>query len=171
MSAMEAEAGQRDDWMVLVDPHWQSAGCPQAPPPEAIIGGWLLDKEGNPGLFQPNPQYVPADDKPSDPVDAVMRLVARGADIGSEIIFAVRDGVVEIGCDADDQPLIGCAPDGAACVVVVTAAVHKRGIDVEHWNPIPGAQLPQIVPEGVDIMLNPGSPVALQLCTEALIQE
>ncbi|MGW4720361.1 hypothetical protein [Nocardia sp. NPDC004260] len=97
----------------------------------------------------------------------MLRLAADGADI----VSAVHNSVVEIGCDEDDQPLIGFAPDGVACIVVATAAVYKRGVEVERWNAAPGSVLPQIAPTNVDIMLNPAGSAPFRLRTEALAQD
>ncbi|MEV5839501.1 hypothetical protein [Nocardia sp. NPDC052112] len=66
-----------------------------------MIGGY-----GVPGPFDPNPSYVPADEAlPTDPLDAVlMRLVADGDHGGGdEIIAALRDAVVKIGCDDQNE--------------------------------------------------------------------
>ncbi|MEV6429936.1 type VII secretion system-associated protein [Nocardia sp. NPDC051463] len=160
-------AGQDEKWVALVDPRWQPTDSEKVPPPSMVVGAWMLDEDVA-GLFQPNPEYVPADDSPSDPLDAVLRKIADGADVGDEVVPVLRKSMVEVGCDEHDQPLLGFAPDGVACVVVATAAIHKSGIDVERWNPIPGGMLPEICPAGADIMLNPGGAAAFRLCTEAL---
>ncbi|MFR9774081.1 type VII secretion system-associated protein [Nocardia sp. SC052] len=171
MGETSPDAGESAGWIALTDPRLQPADSSEPTPPEAIVGGWVLNEDGSPGLFEPNPSYMPADGSPSDPVDAVLRLVAAGADAAGEIVPAIHGALVEIGCDDDDQPLIGRDPDGVACVVVVTAAVHKYGLDVERWALVPGALLPNIVPPGVDIMLNPAGPAAMRLRTDALTQQ
>ncbi|MFQ6393922.1 type VII secretion system-associated protein [Nocardia sp. KC 131] len=165
-----ATPGQKENWVALVDPRWQPTDPSEVPPPSMIVGAWLLEEDAA-GLFQPNPEYVPDDNSPSDPLDAVLRQIADGADAGGEVVPLLRKSMVEVGCDEHDQPLLGFAPDGVACVVVVTAAAHKRGIDVERWNAIPGGLLPQICPAGADIMLNPSGSAAFRLRTEALTRE
>ncbi|WP_051164354.1 type VII secretion system-associated protein [Nocardia testacea] len=164
-----ADMTRQDNWSMLVDPRWQD-GAPEATPPsELIVGGWLLDANGAAGPFQPNPDYEPADDTtPTDPTDAVLRRLAHGDDVGGEIVPTLLDAVVEIGCDEFDEPLVGRAPDGAPCVAVATAAVHKRRVEAARWWPIQGCELPGIVPVGVDILLNPGSPDQFRLHTSAL---
>ncbi|WP_159851254.1 type VII secretion system-associated protein [Nocardia sp. CY41] len=164
--------GEQESWVVQVDRRWNPSNPSETPPSSMILGGWMLDGD-TAGPFQPNPNYIPSgDDVPCDPVDAVLRLAADDADdVGADIISAIRNSVVEIGCDEDDQPLIGFAPDGVACIVVATAAVYKRGVEVKRWNAAPGSVLPQIVPTNVDIMLNPAGPAPFRLRTEALGQD
>ncbi|WP_051133066.1 type VII secretion system-associated protein [Nocardia paucivorans] len=160
---------RRDNWLMLVDPRWQESASAAVPPEEMIVGGWLLGEDGEPGPFQPNPNYLPADDSaPTDPTDAVLRRSVRGDDVGDEIVPTLRDAVVEIGCDEYNEPLVGSAPDGVPCVAVVTAAVHKRRVDADRWWPVPGSALPDLVPPGVDILINPGSPAQFRLLTRAL---
>lgn len=167
MNKEESVGSDREDWVVQVDPRWQPSETSQVPPSSMILGGWMLDGDIA-GPFQPNPEYLPAGDSPCDPVDAVLRLATGGDDVGAEIVSAVRNSVVDVGCDEHDQPLIGTSPDGIACIVVATAVVYKQGVDVERWNPILGSLLLQIVPPDVDIMLNPEGPAPFRLRAEAL---
>lgn len=163
---------QQGDWLVLVVPSRQESAPEVMSPPEVILGGWMLDEDGNPGPFEPNPNYIPVDDSlPTDPVDAVLRrIVAGDAVAGDDIIAALRDAVVEIGCDEQDEPLVGPAPDGVPCVAVATAAIHKHRVEADRWWPVLGATLPEIVPPDVDIWLNPGDPAQFRLLTQSLRQ-
>ncbi|MEU7765439.1 type VII secretion system-associated protein [Nocardia sp. NPDC049190] len=163
-----SDSGRREDWVVLVDPRWRSSAASDVPPSSMMVGAWMLD-EGVPGPFEPNPGYMPAEDgAPSDPIDAVLRLAADGADVGGEIVPAVRGAVVEVACDEHDQLMVGLSPDGIRCIAVVTAATHKRHVEAQRWNPVLGRMLPQVLPSGVDIMVNPGSPAQFRLRAEAL---
>jgi hypothetical protein len=160
---------RQDNWFVLLDPAWQPANPQTQAPPEAIVGGWMLDEDGKAGPFQPNPDYVPGDEStPTDPTDAVLRLIAAGQDVRDQLVPTVRDAVLEIAVDDHDQPIVSPAPDGVPCVLVVTASAHKARVDAQNWWPVVGAMLPEIVPDGVDILLNPGGPASFRLSTEAL---
>ncbi|MET8800703.1 type VII secretion system-associated protein [Nocardia sp. NPDC004568] len=163
-------ADLRERWLFLLDPIWQQSAAPDSePPPEAIVGGWYFDSHGERGPFEPNPQYIPAEDSvPTDPVDAVVRLAIDGDDIGAQIAPTLRDAMVEVACDERDQPVVGPAPDGTPCLAVVTAAVHKRRIVADRWHRVVGSALPDLTPVGVDLLLNPGSPTQFRLFTEAL---
>lgn len=154
---------RQGDWFVLPAPSWDSDGPSATPPPEATVGGWMVEEDGTIGPFEPNPGYRPADDTPSDPIDAMLRLIATGEELGDELVATIRHSVVEIGCDTDNTPLIGAAPDGAPCVVVATAAVQKQALDVDSWVRTLGSDLPRIVHQGVSIMLNPSGVAPFRL--------
>lgn len=105
---------------------------------------------------------------PSDPIDAVLRLAAVGARLGDELVRTIRDSIVEIGCDENDRPLLGAAPDGTPCVVVVTAELQKAHIDVDRWWPVHGGELAGLLPPGADVLLNPSGSAPLRLGANAL---
>lgn len=159
---------RQGDWFVLLDPN-RLPDDRQDPAPEAILGGWMIDGDGNTGPFEPNPTYLPADEvSPTDPTDAVLRLIAAGDDVGDQLVPTFRDAVVELGCDEQGHLVIAAAPDDVPCVLAVTAAVHKRRLDVIGWLRIIGRDLPGIIPAGTDIWINPGSPAQFRLLAAAL---
>ncbi len=149
------------EWVVLPEPGWD----PNSPlPTVAMVGGWKLGESGKPGPFQPNPHYSPRDAAmPTDPLDAVLRLFAAGGDVGHQIVPAVLDAVLQIGCDDRGTPLVGHAPDGVLCVAVVTAEAHKRRVAADRWLSVSGDCLPEVTPPGVDILFNPGGSAQFRL--------
>ncbi|WP_051133710.1 type VII secretion system-associated protein [Nocardia paucivorans] len=160
------DAIRQDNWFVLVDPGYPA----DAPPREAMIGGWVIEEEGKVGPFRPNPYYRPSSpDIPTDPIDTLIRLMVSGEQVAEELVATVRDSVVEIGTDEQERPVIGKSPDGALCVVVVTAEVQKAGLDVENWCPILGSELAEVLPEGLDIMLNPAGAAPFRLLRAGLV--
>jgi hypothetical protein len=164
-----AGAVRQDNWFVLLDPAWQPEVPGQQAPPAAVAGGWMLDENGKPGPFQPNPGYVPGDEStPTDPTDAVLRLIVAGQDVGDQLVPTVRDAVLEIAVDAQDQPVVSVAPDGKPSVLIATAPVHKQRLDIERWWPVVGTKLADVVPAGVDVLLNPGGPASFRLEMAAL---
>jgi hypothetical protein len=164
-----AGAVRQDNWFVLLDPGWQPGNPGQQAPPEAVVGGWMLDEDGKPGPFQPNPGYLPGDEStPTDPTDAVLRLLIAGQDVGDQLVPTVRDAVLEIAVDEKDEPMVSLAPDGRSSVLVATAPVHKQRLDVARWWPVVGTALPDVVPAGVDVLLNPGGPASFRLTMDAL---
>ncbi|MGW0182488.1 type VII secretion system-associated protein [Nocardia sp. NPDC003345] len=163
------EAVRYGDWFVLVDPGWEPGSRSTPPPPEVIVGGWELGPDGTAGPFRPNPRYRPGDPAaPTDPLDALLRLVVTAGRIGGEVLDTMADTVVEIGCDSEDRPLLGRAPDGTPCVVVVTAESQKTHLDVDRWWPVHGRDLAGLVPPGADVLVNPAGAAPVRLRTEAL---
>ncbi|HEY4022036.1 MAG TPA: type VII secretion system-associated protein [Pseudonocardiaceae bacterium] len=158
-----------DNWIVLLDPAWQSDDPDAKPPPRAIAGGWPLGEEGKAGPFQPNPDFAPVDGTiPTDPTDAVLRLVSKGEVSAEHLVSQIRDAVLEIAVDEDDHLLVGPAPDGVPCVAVTTAPAHKARVTAPRWRPVTGDRLPEVVPDDVDVLLNPDGPAAFRLRTDAL---
>jgi hypothetical protein len=162
------EAG-REDWAMLVDPRWTPSFEDESPPAEMMVGGWLLDEEGNPGRFQPNPTYVPAgEDSPTDPADAVMRLILTGEATIDDLVPAIQDAIMELAVTEDGQPLVGAAPDGVSCVAVVTADVHRTRVGADNWADVTVEELLDVLPPDTAILFNPGAPASTRLTPDTL---
>ncbi|WP_280249402.1 type VII secretion system-associated protein [Nocardia abscessus] len=160
---------RRDDWLLLLAPGWKPATPWSEPPTEAVVGGWMMDEDGKAGPFQPNPEYLPGDDEtPTDPTDALLRSIAAGKPVGEELVELIRDSVVEILCDEQDQPIVDTAPDGVPCVLVATAEAQKVDVGSGHWWPVLGSELPAVIPSGADVLFNPGGPAPFRLVAESL---
>jgi hypothetical protein len=161
--------GDRENWAVLVDPGWESESSEESPPAEALVGGWPLDAEGKPGKFEPNPHFAPSSEQvPTDPTDAVLRLLAKREVEVDELIPTLRDGVLQLAVSETGHIMVGPAPDDAACVAVVTSPLHQARTGIEHWAPITADELADVVPPETDILLNPGGPAPMRLLTTAL---
>ncbi|GLY66739.1 type VII secretion system-associated protein [Amycolatopsis taiwanensis] len=161
--------GDRDNWAVLLDPAWQPRFEGEQPPTQALVGGWPLDEQGNPGRFEPNPEYVPSTaSSPSDPADAVMRLMIEGKAPADALVPTVRDAMLELAVSEDGYPLVGPAPDGAPCVAVVTAPTHRARVEADNWAQVTAEQLLDALPPDTDILLNPGGPASTRLLASAL---
>lgn len=158
---------RQDDWFILLDPVRQTDPLPAAP--DTIVGGWMVAEDGAVGPFEPNPRYIPADDStPTDPVDALLRRIAAGESLADDLVEWILNAIVEIGCDEQDRPLIGRAPDGVTCAVVATAALQKQDVDADRWWPVLGRELPDILPPSTDILLNPNGSAPFRLITAVL---
>jgi hypothetical protein len=160
-----------ENWAILPDPYWEPKGDDDMPPPEAMVGGWLLDENGNAGPFQPNPDYMPRDDtSPTDPADAVMRLIVEGQATIDDLIPVVQDAIVELAVTEDGYPLVGPAPDKSPCVAVATAAVHRKRVGGDNWAELTFPELVDVLPADTDILLNPGAPAATLLIASTLAE-
>jgi hypothetical protein len=143
------------EWVVLVDPGWQRDG---EPPPEAVVGGWLLDgyRPAGPG-------------SPTDPVDATAQLAARGEVAVDRLLAAVAGAALEIAVDPDGVAVVLPAPDGVPCVLVASAAAHRADLPAAGWQQVTAGQLAGALPEdGIDVLVNPASVAPTRLAAGAL---
>ncbi|MGK8503166.1 type VII secretion system-associated protein [Nocardia asiatica] len=166
MNEPPPDAVRLDDWFVLLDPTFDVSTTVELPA-DAIVGGWPVLDEGAVGPFEPNPHYRPRDEAaPTDPINATLRLLVSADDVADDLVRMVRGSVVALGCDEENRPAIGKSPDGELCVVVATAESQKRNVPTPRWWPIAGDRLPDVIPEGVDILLNPASSAPFRLRTD-----
>ncbi|MFC4020554.1 type VII secretion system-associated protein [Micromonospora sp. GCM10011542] len=168
------ESTSQRNWMLLLDSEWDGSGdegpdAADVPPVETIVGGWLVDEDGTVGPFEANPLYRPRNaDSPTSPVDAAVKLVATGRADTDLILLALRDSVVEVALDETGDMLVASAPDGVACVVVVTGAADQARLDVPGWRQVDLYELLRLLPTGLDVLLNPAGPRAMRLLASAL---
>lgn len=168
-----------DQWLFLIDPAWQDAQADGAgaPPVEAVVGGWFVDKDGSTGRFHANPDYEPSQpDSPTDPVDATLQLVVRGEAEADQLLSTMVESAFGVAVTAENTPVVVLSPDEVPSVVVATAPAQSRRISQEHpidtvdgWAEVTLEQLVGLLPEeGVDVLLNPGAPASMRLLAAAL---
>ncbi len=157
----------------LIDPAWRPSDEHAVPPLDKIIGAWAASDEGQELLFRPNPAYVPTEPgAPLDLVDGVLRLLAKGADVGVPQLTAVlADALLGIAVDDEGAALVRPAPDGTPSVLVATAPGHRPRVDTPGWRAVTVAKLAEFLPDqGVDVLLNPGAPTSMRVSAE-LVRE
>ncbi|MEU5785205.1 type VII secretion system-associated protein [Micromonospora lupini] len=171
----EQDEGVRQrNWMLLTDAGWTEPAdadvdAAQVPPVEAIVGGWLVEPDGAVGRFTPNPLYEPEDpDAPTSPVDATARLVATGRASVDAVLLALRDSLVDVALDSTGDVIVAPAPDDVPCVLVATGAADQARVDAAGWRQVDLDGLLTLLPDGVDVLLNPGGHRAMRLFADAL---
>ncbi|NGY63441.1 type VII secretion system-associated protein [Lentzea sp. NEAU-D13] len=173
-----------DQWVFLIDPSWQAEAAeksegadPEKPPLEAVLGGWFVEESGVTSRFHANPSYEPTTpDSPTDPVDAVLRLVVRGESEPDQLLDVMAESVFGLAVNAENTPVVVMSPDDVPCVIAATAPAHSRRIaeveglqDVEAWAEVNLGQLVGVLPdEGVDVLLNPGASSSMRLIAATL---
>ncbi|MFC3456500.1 type VII secretion system-associated protein [Amycolatopsis speibonae] len=156
--------GPLENWFLLMDPAWRPASVNDSPPIESVVGLWPLEEEGKLGKFRANPDYVPTDENsPSDPLDAVLRLVMQGGAEAEHIQLLLRDTLFDIAMNGDGNPLITKSPDDILCVVVATGEPHRQRLASPDWRRIDLGELVELLPDGVDVLFNPAGPAAVRL--------
>ncbi|QKV74005.1 type VII secretion system-associated protein [Amycolatopsis sp. Hca4] len=161
--------GPLENWFLLMDPAWSPATEDAAPPVEAVVGLWPVAEDGRLGKFRANPEYMPADEhSPSDPLDAVLRLVLQGRAEASHIQLVVRETLVDVAMNGDGRPLVTRSPDDVPCIVVATGEPHRRRVASPGWRRVDLGELTGLLAEGVDVLFNPGGPAAVRLTGDFL---
>jgi hypothetical protein len=185
---MAEEQVTGDQWIFLVDPEWQpsiaDSDAPQnadqdvereieRPPLAAVVGGWLVTADGSISRFHPNPDYEPATpDSPTDPVDAALRLTAKG-EVDVDALFSViRESKFGVALDGADRPLIAAAPDEVTCLLVTTSPAHRDRVGAQGWRDVSAGDLVRLLQDnGVDALFNPGATTSTRLMAEAMGRE
>ncbi|WP_112266604.1 type VII secretion system-associated protein [Lentzea terrae] len=166
-----------DQWVFLIDPSWQAENGEAKPPLEAVLGGWFVAEDGATSRFHANPDYeARTPDSPTDPVDAVLRLVIRGESEPDQLLDVMAESVFGLAVNAENTPVVVMSPDDVPCVIAATAPAHSRRIaeneglqDVEAWAEVDLKQLVGVLPEeGVDVLLNPGASSSMRLIAATL---
>ncbi|MEV6712789.1 type VII secretion system-associated protein [Lentzea sp. NPDC051208] len=173
------QPADEDQWVFLIDPAWRPKATaetspdegPQpaeveAPPIEAVVGGWLVAADGTVGRFDANPGYVPSrPGSPTDPVDATLQLLTRG-EVDADALFAVmRECVFDVALDQEDRPIIAPSPDDVPSLLVSTAPVQRFRVHTDRWRTgVTAEELAELLLEyGVDVLFNPGGPASIRL--------
>ncbi|MGC4772938.1 type VII secretion system-associated protein [Micromonospora sp. DT44] len=171
----ENDNGDRQrNWMLLTDTRWEApdegpAETTDVPPVEAIVGGWLVEPEGTVGRFTANPLYRPEDPAaPTSPADAAAQLVASGRAGVDVVLLALRDSLVDVALDSEGDVIVAPAPDDVPCVLVATGAVDQARVDAAEWRQVDLGELLTLLPDGVDVLLNPGGRRSMRLFADAL---
>lgn len=151
-------------YFLLMDPDWESDSEEQLPPLEAIVGLWPLDDDGRVGRFLGNPDHRPRDENSaSDPIDALLRLVARGDAAMEQLQLLFRECRFGIAMDEDAKPMMTMSADGKPCVVMATGAPHQQRVTAAHWQDMDLEELDSILLDGVDVLVNPDGPASTRL--------
>lgn len=163
-----------DKWVLLVDPAWRPpSGVDEVPAPEPgrVVGGWLARADGSIGGFEPNPAYVPSGpESPADPLDAVLRLLARGEADAGLLAAVYRQTGFALALDAAGEPLTAPSPDGVPCLLVTSAPVHRARVRTAGWRAASPAELGELLAArpGTDLLVNPGAPGCTRLPAETV---
>jgi hypothetical protein len=158
------------DVLLMLDSAWEPAGDEQEAPAEVIVGAWLMTGEGEVGRFLPNPYYRPASpESPLDPLDAVLRQLARQEGETKHLADVLRHTTFTIALDERGAALVEPAPDGASVVLAASSPGHEDHVKAAHWREVTLAELAAALPAaGVDVLINPCAPVSMRFYADTV---
>ncbi|TDV38592.1 type VII secretion system-associated protein [Actinophytocola oryzae] len=158
-----------ETWMVLMDPAWRQENENDPPPLHAVVGLWPVAPDGAVGKFRSNPDYEPSDEQsPTDPLDAVFRLVLRGPGKIGQIQVVLHDVLLDVALNGDGRPLIVRAPDGLPCVVATSSVRHQTSTSAFDWQRLDLDAILGLLPDDVDVLFNPGASASIRLTGDFL---
>ncbi|RKT56749.1 type VII secretion system-associated protein [Saccharothrix australiensis] len=151
------------DCLLLVNPHWRPAREDVPPPFDAVVGSWPVE-DGKVGRFRVNPGHRPPDeDAPSDPLDAVLRLVQRGGATTAHLQLLLWDTEFDVAVDGSGRPLVTTSPDDVPCVLLVTGEAHRARFPRSDWSRVDLVGLVTLLADGTDVLINPDGAAAVRL--------
>ena len=154
------------DFLFLLDPEWPADD--DDPPFEAVVGVWQVGEDGEVGEFRSNPDYRPSfPDSPTDPVDALLRLIAAGAAQPAHLRAVLRAGTLHLAVNGDGRPLVVPAPDDERCVVVATGEAHRTRVPSPGWRQVDLAELAAVAGDR-DALVNAGGAAPARLAAAFL---
>jgi hypothetical protein len=169
-STTNAPDDDGDRWVFMIDPAWQPQPQPdseEAPPPplEVVVGVWLAGADGTTGPFRPNPYYVPSSPfSPTDPMDAVLRLISRDEADWDTVFSILRDSEFGVALDVEGDPVLAASPDDVQCLLATTAPAHRAAVQADTWRDVSASQLLALLRENeVDLLINPGAVTSTRL--------
>jgi hypothetical protein len=129
----------------------------------AVVGYWPVDDDGLVGRFHPNPDYRPADEySPTDPLDALLRLAVLGDAELFQLQAVMVDTLMAVAMNGDGRPMMVPQPDGL-CLMIATSVRHRAHIGSPDWREVDLYDLVGLLPDGVDVLFNPGGPAVVRL--------
>jgi len=152
-AAREAPGG----WLFAVDPHLDpAAGVPDY----GLIGAWRIDHDGEIGAeFRANPDYRPSPvargwPQPTDELDRTAQLAATGYATLDDVAVALLVHEVAYLTAADGAAVVDEA--GRVSVFTEPPADPEALPDGTVWRRSTGRVLASHLPEGADVVVNPG---------------
>lgn len=158
-----------ENFFLLLDPEWRAGPADEVPPISAVLGVWPVADDGSVGRFTPNPGFEQRHPGAvADPLDAVLRGAATGSATAEQIQLVLRDALFDIAFNGDDRPLIVRAPDGVPCAVIATSAPQRERAPAPAYRRTDLDDVVTLLPDGVDVLFNPGGPVPFRLTGDFL---
>ena len=158
-------AQQPGGWVYAVDPMFDDG---RQVPGHAVIGAWKVDDRGQVGQeFTPNPNYRPSPlgagfREPRSQLEADLQLAATGYRAMGEVLGELLDATLHTYARPDGAIFV--ADDGGDRLLQVFT--DEDAVKATGWpdvQALTGLQAVEQLPEGVDLLVNPGVPPTLRL--------
>ncbi|MFJ3903002.1 type VII secretion system-associated protein [Streptomyces sp. NPDC090025] len=153
-------------WVAVADPAWRGEGVP---PEWALLGEWLTAADGTVTDFRENPVHRPSPlslgwPVPAEPVDAAVQLAATGYGPPEDVHRAVvAAGRLAVALDPGGAVGVVRSPGEPPVVLAFSSDAQLTASGEPPYGVLSPARLVALLPEGHQVLLNPGGAVAMRL--------
>ena len=106
----------------------------------------------------------------TDPLDALVRDAMLGDAPMEQLQVLLREAPLGLAMNGDGRPLVVRSFDDRPCLIVTTSAPHRESTFAPQWRNVELAELVELLPDGIDVLINPGGPAPVRLAGDFIWQ-
>ncbi|MDR7300929.1 type VII secretion system-associated protein [Haloactinomyces albus] len=170
----EQAAKQPNTWLYVVDPIFTDPGSEI--PSWGFVGGYRVDERGElTDDFSPNPNYRPSPvalrlPAPTNDVERALQLTTTGYTHGETLLSALLDAELILFAQPQGSGLFTLEHESGRRQLQVFTSETYLPANWTTWQRMTGSELAGQQPAGMDLQINPTSPVKARVPGEDLIQ-
>lgn len=170
----EQAAKQPNTWLYVVDPIFTDPNAEV--PPWGFIGGYRVDEHGElTDDFSPNPNYRPSPvalrlPAPANDVERALQLTTTGYAQGQTLLSALLDAELRLFSQPQGSGLVTVEHESGRRQLQVFTSDAYLPQTWTSWQKLTGRQIADNTLTGVDIQINPTSPVKARIPGEDLVK-
>ncbi|MER7012555.1 type VII secretion system-associated protein [Saccharopolyspora sp. NPDC000359] len=170
----EQATKQPNTWLYVVDPIFTDPSAEV--PPWGFIGGYRVDEQGEiTDDFSPNPNYRPSPvalrlPAPTNDVERALQLTTTGYAQGHALLTAMLDAELILFAQPQGSGLFTMEHESGRRQLQVFTSEGFLPPNWSTWQRMTGRQLASHNPTGIDIQVNPTSPVKARVPAEDLVK-
>ncbi|MGW1679571.1 type VII secretion system-associated protein [Saccharopolyspora sp. NPDC002376] len=170
----EQATKQPNTWLYVVDPIFTDPSAEV--PPWGFIGGYRVDEKGEiTDDFSPNPNYRPSPvalrlPAPTNDVERALQLTTTGYAQGHALLTAMLDAELILFAQPQGSGLFTMEHESGRRQLQVFTSDGFLPPNWTTWQRMTGRQLAAHNPTGIDVQVNPTSPVKARVPAEDLVK-
>ncbi|MER6990934.1 type VII secretion system-associated protein [Saccharopolyspora hirsuta] len=170
----EQATKQPNTWLYVVDPIFTDPNAEV--PPWGFIGGYRVDEHGEiTDDFSPNPNYRPSPvalrlPAPTNDVERALQLTTTGYAQGHALLTAMLDAELILFAQPQGSGLFTMEHESGRRQLQVFTSEGFLPPNWTTWQRMTGRQLAAHNPTGIDVQVNPTSPVKARVPAEDLVK-
>jgi SseB protein N-terminal domain len=167
---VESSETESDSWVYFIDPAYDPD---DDVPPQAVIGWWPVDANGQLGPFSGNPDYRPTPAvmdmaPPADAVEAALQLAVTGHGPQADVVTALGEALLYLPVDERGGVVDRRDEDGTDFVAMYTDP-SKAAPTEAPLRTMDIYTVLSILPVDASVVINPGDRAAAGFVCEELL--